>query len=68
VSWHSKTGELVKSEQSVVTYNPLLPGQTSPFRVMVSNNPAMATASIAFRTARAGQLPTKYPAPSGKKK
>ena len=50
VSYSTKDGTFITAADGLVAYNPLLPGQTSPFKVMVSHNPAMKSASLAFKT------------------
>jgi hypothetical protein len=43
-------GTLVKTAESMVDYNPLLPGQTSPFHALTSDNPAATKCHLAFKT------------------
>ena len=43
-------GALVTSDSSLIEYRPLLPGQTSPFKIYATANPAMKTASMNFKT------------------
>lgn len=50
VNIFDKNGEFIKSDKALIEYNPILPGQTSPFKVMASHNPAMEKASIDFGT------------------
>jgi len=49
-------GDLVTSDSSFIEYNPVLPGQTSPFKVMVKYNPAMATCSLGFKFFAGGAI------------
>lgn len=49
VSWYTKADDLVKSEDSLIEFNPILPGQTSPFKVGMSSNPAMDGYRISFK-------------------
>lgn len=60
VSWYDANGQFISSDTSYIQYNPLLPGQRSPFRVMNTWNPAMRTARIEFST-RGQRLDTCYP-------
>ena len=39
----------VTSDTGLVEYNPLMPGQVSPFKVMLPHNPMMKTANISFK-------------------
>ena len=49
VKWTTKSGDLVTSLGALVDANPLAPGVTTPFRVRVRSDPAMATGTIDFR-------------------
>jgi Short C-terminal domain len=51
-----KSGELITSDDAVIDYNPILPGQTSPFKVMVTWNPAMRTAEVDFKELMGGTI------------
>lgn len=46
----------IKSDRALVEYRPILPGQTSPFKVMSSYNPEMKHASISFKSFSGGTL------------
>jgi hypothetical protein len=39
----------ITSDTALIEYNPLMPGQVSPFKVMLPHNPMMQTASISFK-------------------
>ena len=58
VTFKTKDGTLVTSEDAVIDYNPLLPGQTSPWKVMARANPAMTSASVEFKEMFGGTLTT----------
>lgn len=49
-TWYDKDGTFIKSNNALIEYNPLLPGQTSPFKAMSSSNPAMERYAIGFKT------------------
>lgn len=49
VTWYNKSGEMITSDSSLIEYNPIMPGQISPFQVMESYNPAMQNATIEFK-------------------
>jgi hypothetical protein len=53
---YDKQGNFIKSDNALIEYRPILPGQTSPFKVMSSFNPAMGKASIDFKTFSGGTL------------
>lgn len=48
-SWYNASGTLITSDSAIIEYNPIMPGQTSPFKVMATYNPEMKTASIRFK-------------------
>ena len=54
--WLDKDGEFIKSDDALIDYNPILPGQTSPFKTMSTGNPAMAKFRIEFKTLFGGTL------------
>lgn len=56
VSFNDASGKLVTSEDSLIEYNPILAGQTSPFKVMATYNPAMATCSVSFKELMGGEI------------
>ena len=58
VTWYDKNGSLVTSDSSIIQYNPILPGQTSPFKVMGIHNPAMRKAGVAFSHLMGGTINT----------
>ncbi len=47
-------GSFVKSDDGLIEYSPLLPNQTSPFKIMSRRNPAISKCKISFTT-RSGQ-------------
>lgn len=61
VTFYTTNETLVTSDESVVEFDPLMPQQTSPFDVMVRDNPQISGATVRFRTARAGELSVKRP-------
>lgn len=46
---YTKTGEFVNSDDALISYNPILPGQTSSFKVMMTYNPAMQKCATDFK-------------------
>lgn len=54
--FRTKDGTLVKSEDSLIDYNPILPGQTSPFKTGGTDNPAITNCSLSFKTLFGKQL------------
>ena len=49
VQFYTEDGEFVTSDSSIIEFNPLMPGQLSPFKVMEGNNPLIKSASISFK-------------------
>lgn len=42
-------GTFITSDSSIIEYNPLMPGQVSPFKIMATHNPMMQRVSVAFK-------------------
>lgn len=51
-----KDGEFITSDTSYIEYQPLLPGQSSPFTVMLRDNPAIKKGSLEFKTLTGGKV------------
>lgn len=49
-------GEFIKSDSAMVEYQPLLPGQTSPWKVMTTDNPAIKKCHLEFKTMFGGKI------------
>ena len=58
VTWYDKDGTMITSDSSLIEYDPLLPGQTSPFKVYERYNPEMNSARIEFKFMWGGKIPT----------
>ena len=54
--FRTKSGELVKTETALLEYNPILPGQTSPFRAGGTDNPQIGGCNLAFKGLFGGEL------------
>ena len=61
VSFYTKDGTFITSDEALIDYNPILSGQTSPFKVLETWNPAMSRASVEFKFLMGGTINTKYP-------
>ncbi|KAA3636068.1 MAG: hypothetical protein DWP92_10100 [Armatimonadetes bacterium] len=59
VTYHDSGGRQITYDTSIIEYNPLLPGQTSPFKVYTKHNPLMEKASLAFKELMGGTIPTR---------
>lgn len=56
VTFKTKDGQFIKAADALIDLNPILPGQTSNFKVMASQNPAMKTASVEFKVLFGGSV------------
>jgi len=50
ITWYDANGNMITSDRSYIEYNPVMPGQKSPFKVIERFNPLMKKASIDFVT------------------
>jgi len=48
-TFYDANGGFITTSDALIDYNPILPGQTSPFKVMKTENPAMKKASVEFK-------------------
>jgi len=58
VSFEDKEGNHITSGDAIIEFNPILPGQTSPFHAMATWNPAMRKAHIQFKELMGGTIDT----------
>lgn len=56
VTWYDRNGNMITSSSALIEYNPILPGQISPFKVMKTYNPAMEKAGVEFSKLMGGTL------------
>jgi hypothetical protein len=47
--FRTSSGELVKSEEALLQYNPIMPGQSSPFKAGGTENPQATKCNLAFK-------------------
>jgi hypothetical protein len=59
VTWRTASGALVVADEALLEYNPLMPGQATPFETISTYNPEMSTYSVAFRTLSGAAIRTK---------
>ena len=59
VSWYTADDTFVTSDETLITYNPVLPDQISPFEVMTQTNPAMTRFRVEFKTMFGGTVRTR---------
>lgn len=58
-TFYDSGGNFITSSDALIAYNPILPGQTSPFKVMETENPAMKKAGVEFKALMGGTIPFK---------
>lgn len=56
VTFRTKNGDFITSSSALIDYNPILPNQTSPWKVIATWNPETQTASVEFKTLRGRTL------------
>ena len=56
-SFYDADGGFITSSDALIDYNPVLPGQRSPFKVMATKNPAMHKAGVEFKELLGGTIP-----------
>lgn len=57
--WYTKDDTFVTSDSAVVEYNPILPGQTTPFKTITRGNPAMSKFTVTFKSIFGPELSTR---------
>lgn len=55
-TWYDDHGGFITTDDALIDYNPILPGQTSPFKTITRGNPAMSEFSVAFKSLLGGQI------------
>lgn len=48
-SWYDKSGMFITSDNALIEFDPLLPGQSSPFKTMSRTNPEMSRYAVEFK-------------------
>lgn len=49
VTFRTSTGEVVKTGEALLDFNPLMPSQTSPFTVLATDNPMIKRCELNFK-------------------
>jgi len=60
-SFYDENGVVVASSEALIDCNPILPGQTSPFKVITIWDPAMKKAGVEFKFLMGGTIFTRHP-------
>ncbi len=59
VTAYTEDGKFVKSGSALIGYNPIMAGQTSPFKVMIRDNPEIKKCKVDFKEFWGSEIPTK---------
>jgi hypothetical protein len=59
--FYTEDGTFVKAAEALLEYNPILPGQSSPFQVLTTTNPAIKRGTVNFKEFFGGTIPTRFP-------
>ena len=62
-SFRDEKGDIITSDDALIDFQPILPGQTSPFKVIATYNPAMKKANIDFKEAGGGTIAFTFKEP-----
>ena len=54
---YTKDGTFISSDDALIDYNPVMPGQESPFQTIGTWNPQMATCKLSFKELFGGTIP-----------
>jgi hypothetical protein len=55
-SHYTSDKKFIRSDSGMVEYNPLMPGQTSPFKAMGTDNPMMSKCHVGFKRMFGGAI------------
>jgi hypothetical protein len=58
-SHSSSDGQFIKSDTALIEYNPIMPGQTSPFKSISTHNPMMSKCKVGFKLLFGGAVRVK---------
>jgi hypothetical protein len=61
VTWYTEKGDFIASDTALIEYNPLMPGQTSPYKTMSRRNPVMEKFRVDFKTMSGALFSLKRP-------
>lgn len=59
IVYKDANGTAISSDDALIAYTPLLPDQSSPFKVLTRYNPAFTTARVEFKTLFGGEISTR---------
>ena len=64
ILWYDDAGTPISSDLGLISYNPILPGQQSPWAIMREHNPAITTFRIEFKEFFGGTIPHRDDRPN----
>ena len=59
VEFYDGSNKFINYDSTIIEYNPILPGQVSPFQVYTAHVSGMKKFEISFKFILGGQIPTK---------
>lgn len=59
VVWKGADGTFINTDNALIDYNPIMPGQVSPFKTITRRNPLMKVADISFQRLGGAQIDVK---------
>ncbi len=59
VNFYGSDGIFIKSDSALIQYNPILSGQTSPFKAITTDNPAISNFKVNFSYLFGGTISTR---------
>lgn len=62
-TFYDASGNVVKTEDALIDYNPILPGQTSPYKTMGTDNPLIKREKTTFQVLGGAEIETTTSAP-----
>lgn len=57
--FYAEDGTFITSDSALIEYNPIMPGQESPFKVMATWNPLMKRAKVEFKKMFGGKIESR---------
>jgi hypothetical protein len=62
-TWYTSTGTFIVSDDALTDFNPILPGQISPFKTYSTYNPEMSKCDLKFKSLLGAQIPARTASP-----
>lgn len=56
-TWFTQDGQFITSDNALIDFDPILPGQASPFKTITRGNPSMAKYTLEFKQLLGGTIP-----------